>query len=83
MRRDGIFVPQPEWLAFVLKIAVALYAMGVVLFWISGTDSEWLTSTTIAKCWRLALIICAGAFTYFASLWAMGFRFGQFSKRLA
>ena len=83
MRRDGIFVPQPEWLAFVLKIAVALYVMGVVLFWTSGTDSEWLTSTTIAKCWRLALIICAGAFTYFASLWAMGFRFGQFAKRLA
>ena len=82
MRKQNIFVPQPEWLAFVLKIAVALYVMGVVLFWLSGADTEWLTSTTPAKCWRLALVTCAGAFTYFASLWFMGFRLSQFSKRL-
>ncbi len=82
MRKQNIFVPQPEWLAFVLKIAVALYVMGVVLFWLSGADTEWLTSTTPAKCWRLALVICAGAFTYFASLWFMGFRLRQFSSRL-
>ncbi len=82
MRKQNIFVPQPEWLAFVLKIAVALYVMGVVLFWLSGADTEWLTSTTPAKCWRLALVICAGAFTYFACLWVMGFRLSQFSKRL-
>ena len=81
MRKQGIFVPQPEWLAFVLKIAVALYAMAVVLFWLSGADGEWLTSTTLAKCWRLALVICAGAFTYFAALWMMGFRLNQFSRR--
>ena len=83
MRKQHIFVPQPDWLAFLLKIAVALYLMGGVLFWISGGDTEWLTSTTIEKCWRLALVICGGAFTYFASLWAMGFRLSQFSMRLA
>ena len=83
MRKQHIFVPQPDWLAFLLKIAVALYLMGGVLFWISGGDTEWLTSTTIEKCWRLAQVICGGAFTYFTSLWAMGFRLSQFSKRLA
>ncbi len=83
MRKQNIFVPQPEWLAFVLKIAVALYIMGGVLFWMSGADIEWLTATTFAKCWRLTLIICAAALTYFVCLWAMGFRLNQFSKRLA
>ena len=82
MRRQGIYLPQPEWLAFMLKIGVALYVMGGVLIWISGADSVWLTSTTLAKCWRLTLIICAGAFCYFASLWLMGFRLNQFSRRL-
>ena len=82
MRKQGIYLPQPEWLAFMLKIVVALYVMGGVLLWICGADSEWLTSTTLAKCWRLTLIICAGAFSYFASLWLMGFRLNQFSRRL-
>ncbi len=83
MRKQNIFVPQPEWLAFVLKIAVALYIMGGVLFWMAGAATDWLTATTLTKCWRLALIICVGAFTYFTCLWAMGFRLSQFSKRLA
>ena len=81
MRRQGIFVPQPEWLAFLLKITVALYIMGGVLYWISGTESAWLTASTAAKCWRLAMVTATGAFTYFASLWLMGLRLHQFSKR--
>ena len=82
MRKQNIFVPQPEWLAFLLKIAVALYAMGGVLFWMSGTDATWLAATTVEKCWRLALVICAGALSYFSSLWLMGLRLKQFAKRL-
>ena len=82
MRRQGIFVPQPEWLAFMLKITVALYVMGGVLLWLAGSDAEWLAATTLAKCGRLAVIVCAGAVAYFASLWMMGFRLSQFSKRL-
>ena len=83
MRKQGIYLPQPEWLAFLLKIAVALYVMGGVLFWMSGPDIEWLTATTLAKCWRLSIVIGAGALTYFLCLWMMGFRLHQFSKRLA
>jgi putative peptidoglycan lipid II flippase len=83
MRKQGTLIPQPEWLAFSLKIAVALYAMGGMLFWLAGSDSEWLTSGTLAKCWRLALVIAAGALTYFTCLWLMGFRLSQFSRRVA
>lgn len=83
MRKQNIFTPQPEWLAFLLKIAVALYLMGGVVFLLAGPESAWLTSTTLAKCGRLALVICAGTITYFASLWVMGFRLSQFSTRVA
>ena len=81
MRKQGIFVPQPEWLAFLLKIAVALYLMGGILFWISGTDSQWLTASTFTNCWRLTWVVFASAFAYFASLWVMGIRLSQFSRR--
>ncbi len=81
MRRQGIFLPQPDWLAFSLKIAVALYAMGGVLMWTSGTDSQWLTSSTLTNCWRLTWVVFTAAFAYFASLWVMGFRLSQFSRR--
>ena len=83
MRKQGIFVPRPEWLAFILKIVVALYAMGCILLLFSGTDAHWLTANTLEKCWRLTVVVLAGAVTYFASLWMMGFRLSQFSKRLA
>lgn len=81
MRKQDVFVPQPEWLAFLLKIAVALYVMGGVLLWISGTNSQWLTSSTLTNCWRLTWVVFTGAFAYFASLWVMGFRLSQFSRR--
>ena len=83
MRKQNIFVPQPDWLAFMLKIAVALYVMGGVLIWMAGGDGQWLTSSTFAKCWRMSLVIVAGAASYFSCLWLMGFRLSQFSKRLA
>ncbi len=82
MRRQGLFVPQPEWLAFSLKIGVAIYLMAVVLFWLMGSDAMWLSATTTEKCLRLAMVILTGAASYFASLWVMGFRLNQFTKRI-
>lgn len=82
MRRQGIFVPQPEWLVFLLKLAVALYVMGMVLWWASGADSDWLTLDTVTKITRLSWVMALGAATYFAALWTMGFRLRHFSKRM-
>ena len=81
MRKHGIFMPQPDWLVFVLKIAVALYLMGGALWWVSGAERDWLTMATLAKCLRLAWVIVIGAAVYFAALWAMGFRPRDFAKR--
>lgn len=83
MRRQGIYHPQPQWLIFVLKLVVALCAMGAVLWWTSGAETEWLTMTTWAKCLKLSWVVTLGAATYFAALWAMGFRLRDFSRRMA
>ena len=81
MRKHGIFRPQPDWLVFVLKIAVALYLMGGALWWVSGAERDWLTMATLAKCLRLSWVIVVGAAVYFAALWVMGFRPRDFAKR--
>ena len=81
IRRQGIFTPQAEWLVFVLKLAVALYLMGGVLWWVSGAETEWLTQDTATKCIRLSCVIALGAAVYFAALWAMGIRARDFLKR--
>lgn len=80
MRQQGIYTPQPEWLVFLLKLAVALYMMGGALWWASGTEAEWLMLDTLTKCVRLAWIIALGATVYFAALWAMGIRARDFLK---
>jgi putative peptidoglycan lipid II flippase len=81
MRRQGLFTPQPEWLVFLLKLAVALYLMGGALWWVSGPELVWLNLSTSAKCLRLAWVVVVGAVTYFAALWVMGFRPRDFAKR--
>lgn len=83
MRRQGIYHPQPEWLVFLLKLLVALYAMGGVLWWAAGAETAWLSLETLAKCLRLAWIIALAVTTYFTALWTMGVRLRDFSRRLA
>lgn len=83
MRRDNIYAPQGEWLAFFLKLLVALYLMGGALWWATGAEANWLAMTTAAKCIKLAWVILFGAGVYFASLWGMGIRPGDFAKQVA
>ena len=82
IRKHGLYKPQPEWLTFSLKMIVALYAMGGVLWWQSGADTAWLTMHTVPKVIKLTWLVVVGAAVYFASLWVMGIRLKDFSKRV-
>jgi putative peptidoglycan lipid II flippase len=79
--RSGAYRPEANWGAFLLKIAVALYMMGGLLWFTMGSQSSWFEITTAARAAKLALIICAGAATYFASLRLMGIRLRDFARR--
>lgn len=81
LRKDKLFTPQPEWLTFFIKLAVALYMMGGAIWWISGNDVDWLQMTTFIKCIKLGGVIAVGIIVYFASLFVMGFRLRDFAKR--
>ena len=64
-----------------LKLALAVYVMGVVLWLLSGTDASWLTAGALERVGRLALLVVAGSGAYFASLWVLGFRLRDFRRR--
>ena len=79
--RRGHFVPHAGWLGFVARLGVALAVLGAVLLAVAGPSSFWLAATVWAKVGRLALVVAAGGFAYFATLYALGFRFRDFDRR--
>ncbi|MBX9636086.1 murein biosynthesis integral membrane protein MurJ [Nitrosomonas sp.] len=83
LRKQEIYQPQPGWLIFCVKILLALAAMGVVLWFAAGSDASWLTDSTLSRAGRLSWVVAAGAFSYFAALWLLGFRLKDFTKQQA
>jgi putative peptidoglycan lipid II flippase len=83
LRRRDIYQPQAGWPLFLFKLAIAVYVMAAVLWIASGSDASWLTMGAAARVSHLTGLVLIGAATYFAALWLLGFRLGDFSKRAA
>lgn len=83
LRRARIYTPQPGWAAFGLKLALAVYIMGTVLWLTSGTAADWLAANALHRVTRLTGVVVAGALTYFAALWVFGFRLRDFNRKAA
>jgi putative peptidoglycan lipid II flippase len=81
LRRGGIYTPLAGWGAFLGRLAVALAVLGAVLWWTAGPDEVWLRAGFAAKASHLALVVGAGALSYFAALWLLGFRLADFNRR--
>jgi putative peptidoglycan lipid II flippase len=81
LRRHGIYKPQPGWAMFTLKVVLALAAMAAILWFAMGTETSWLSGTFASRGIRLAWIVALGGAVYFASLWGLGFRIKDFSRR--
>ncbi len=79
--RRGIYQPQPGWGVFMLKLALAVYAMAVVLWLMSGQAADWLVAGAFSRVSWLMLLVVAGACAYFATLWLAGFRPRDFNRR--
>ncbi len=80
LRKHGIYSPQPGWLPFLAKLAVALFVLALLLLEIAGPASLWLNAGLWTRIGRLAWVIAAGVTTYFGALWLLGFRLGNFSR---
>jgi len=83
LRRQGIFQPQPGWMAFLLKLGVALACMAGVLWLGRGDAPLWLGYDAGQRLAHLSALVAGGALAYFAILWLLGFRPGQFRRGAA
>ena len=68
-------------MAFIVKVGIALAVLGAVLLAVAGPSSFWLAASLWARVGRLGLVVAAGAFAYFATLYVLGFRLADFNRR--
>jgi len=82
LRQRGIFVPQAGWFKFFLKLALAVSVMGA-LCWYSAGRLDWaaMQATPWLRAGALFAIVSVSAVAYFAVLFALGFRLGDFKRR--
>jgi putative peptidoglycan lipid II flippase len=64
----------------VLKLALAVYVMGAVLWVLCGNVESWLSAGALERVARLALLVVAGMTAYFGTLWLTGFRLRDFNR---
>ncbi len=83
LRRMDIYQPQPGWPAFIAKLFLALVVMAGVLWFGIGSEAGWLQAGFLARSIHLAWLVPLGATAYFATLWLLGFRLGDFKRRTA
>jgi putative peptidoglycan lipid II flippase len=81
LRKHEIYKPEPGWLKFSLKLGLALLALGLALWFGMGSEQSWLNGSGWSRILRLCALVIGGVVTYFAVLFALGFRPKDFSKR--
>ena len=81
--RSGYYRPEPGWLVFVVKVAIAAALLAAALAWLAGPDAEWLHAGVVRKIAHLAGVVAGGALVYFGALYALGFRLSHFERREA
>jgi putative peptidoglycan lipid II flippase len=79
--KRGIYQPEPGWAQFAAKLAAALLAMGLTLWFVMGSQQHWLTTGGWPRIGHLTLLVGSGIVSYFAMLGVLGFRPKDFAKR--
>ena len=81
LKKQAIYVPQPGWPIFLLKVAASVGLMAVVVFTTMGEASWWLRAPWHHKLPAVLGLALLGAITYGACLALFGFRLRDFSRR--
>ena len=79
LKKQNIYVPEPGWLMFALKVAIAVAAMAAALWYAMGPAADWLRAGWQWKLGMMAGLVALGLAVYAACLFAMGIRPRQFS----
>ncbi|MBI4988109.1 MAG: murein biosynthesis integral membrane protein MurJ [Rhodocyclales bacterium] len=81
LRLRGDYMPQPGWNLFGLKLAAALAMMGAALWFGMGQQANWIGAAPLERVMRLAALVTGGGTAYFGTLWLLGFRLKDFTKK--
>ena len=81
LRNRGIYHPASGWYVFFGKLAIALAALALTLWFTAGNETAWLSMPFGERIIHLALTVAAGIGTYFATLGILGFRVADFRRR--
>ena len=81
LRRAGVVRHGPGWTAMLVRVLVASGTMIGVLWVLHRTSSWWIAAALGERVVWLAVSVAAGAGAYFAALFVLGMRPGQFRVR--
>lgn len=82
LRKSSIFQPQPGWLLFLCKLAIALIVMGLVLYFAMGNNDAWLGFRLIQRLMYISGLVALGGISYFSTLILLGFRPRDYIRRV-
>jgi hypothetical protein len=57
LRQQRIFQPQPGWARFALQLGAGLLVMGLVLWFVTGPQNDWLTGSAWSRALRLTGVV--------------------------
>src|SRR3569623_29682 len=80
LRKDSIYVPGADWRKFWQRLSAASAAMIVVCALMNVPLQQWLEWTKWMRGAQLLEVVAASAAVYFAVLFAMGMRLGDFRR---
>ncbi|MBD8531234.1 MULTISPECIES: murein biosynthesis integral membrane protein MurJ [unclassified Massilia] len=82
LRKRRIYMPQPGWVGFFLKVVAAATVLGLVA-WFGQAQFDWigLRAQPFMRAGALLAIITASAISYFGVLGVLGFRPRDFKRR--
>jgi len=83
LTRQKIYVPQPGWPVFILKVLASVAFMAIVLFTTMGDAWWWLQAGWERKVPAILGLVLLGTAAYAGCLLAFGFRPRDFSRRAA
>ncbi|HLB56310.1 MAG TPA: murein biosynthesis integral membrane protein MurJ [Coxiellaceae bacterium] len=78
LKRANIFIPSKKWKKTIMQLLIANAAMGLLIFWLSGSLTTWLFWPIFTRIWHLLIILMAGILCYFLSLGMTGVRLRHF-----
>ena len=83
LRQREVYQPAAGWGTFLLRLLTALLLMGLTLAWGLGRESDWFQWHSLTRISHLSLLVAGGGGVYLLSLWALGFRLKDFTRRVA